>query len=97
MTAEVSVADKMVKVQGPGGGMVDAVEVGVEEATERWTDLKLADGTVIRIKTVVLTVLRLEGQYDQDGNPMYQIKANQIMTASSPDILKKGAAGLKAH
>lgn len=77
--------------------MVDAVEVAVEEATERWTDLKLADGTVIRIKTVVLAVLRLEGEYDPEGNPMYQIKANQIMTASAPDILKKGAAGTTAH
>lgn len=77
--------------------MVDAVEVAVEEATERWTDLKLADGTVIRIKTIVLGVIRVEGQYDPDGNPMYQIKANQIMTATAPDHLKKGAAGLKAH
>lgn len=90
-------ADRKTKVQVPGVGMVDAVEVAVEEATERWTDLKLADGTVIRIKTIVLGVIRVEGQYDPDGNPMYQIKANQIMTATAPDHLKKGAAGLKAH
>lgn len=71
--------------------MVDAVEVAVEEATERWTDLKLADGTEIRIKTVVLSVMRVEGQFDQEDNPLYHIKANQIMTASSPAELKKGA------
>lgn len=77
--------------------MVDALEVAVEEAAERWTDLKLADGTEIRIKTVVLGVLRLEGQYDPDGNPMYQVKANQIMTVSAPDHLRKGAAESKTH
>ena len=91
-------AEKKTRIQVPGiPGMVDAIEVAVDESTERWTDLKLADGTEIRIKTVVLTALRLEGQYDQDGNPMYQIKANQIMTTTSPDHLRKGASGSKTH
>ena len=95
---EVGVAERKTKVQIPGiPGMVDATEVAVDEATERWTDLKLADGTEIRIKTVVLAVIRLEGQYDPEGNPMYQIKANQIMTASAPDHLRKGAGGSKPH
>lgn len=93
-------AEKRAKVQVPGvAGTVDAVEVAVEEATERWTDLKLADGTEIRIKTVVIAVVRVEGQYDQDGNPMYQIKANQIMIATAPPELRKGAGepAKKAH
>ena len=67
------------------------MEVAVNEATERWTELKLADGTEIRIKTVVLSVMRVEGHFDQDDNPLYHIKANQIMTASAPPELKKGA------
>jgi hypothetical protein len=77
--------------------MVDAVEVNVEEATERWTDIQLADGSKIRIKTVILGVLRLEGQYDGDGNPLYQLKANQVMTVTSPDHLRQGAGGSTAH
>ena len=91
--------EKRTKVQVPGiPGMHDAVEVAVDEATERWTDLKLADGAEIRIKTVVIAVLRIDGQYDQEDNPLYQIKANQIMTASAPAELKKGASGsLNTH
>jgi len=85
------VAERRVKVQLPTGP-ADAVEVAVNEATERWTDLKLADGTELRIKTVVLAVSRIEGHYDQDGNPLYQIKANQIMTASAPAELRQGAS-----
>ena len=91
-------ADKKTKIQVPGiAGTVDATEVAVDESTERWTDIKLADGTEIRIKTVVLGVLRLEGQYDPDGNPLYQVKANQVMTVNAPEHLRKGATASKTH
>ena len=91
-------ADRKQKVQLPGSNaIVDAVEVTVDEATERWTDIQLADGSHIRIKTVVLEVLRLEGQYDGDGKPLYQLKASQIMTVTSPEHLQKGAGGTTAH
>ena len=91
-------ADKKTTIQVPGiAGIVDAIEVAVEEATERWTDIRLADGAEIRIKTVVLGVLRLEGQYDAEGAPMYQLKASQIMTVSAPDHLRKGAGGSQTH
>ena len=92
------VAEKRAKLQVPGkppGALADAVEVNVEEATERWTDVKLADGTEIRIKTVILSVMRFENEFDQDGNPMYQIKMNQIMTANAPAVLKRGAGDSK--
>lgn len=89
-------ADKKTKIQVAGvPGWVEAVEVAVDESNEPWTNVKLADGTTLRLKTVILGVLRLEGQYDPDGNPMYQVKANQVMTANPPDHLKKGAP--KAH
>lgn len=73
-------------------GLVDAVEVPVVESTERWTDVTLSDGSVLRIKAVVLSALRVEGHYDQEDNPLYQVKVNQIMTVTAPDHLRKGAA-----
>lgn len=85
-------AEKKAKIQVPNVGLVDAVEVEITESSERWTEVKLADGTTIRTKPVILTVYRVDGHYDQEGNPIYQIKANQVMTASAPDHLKKGAA-----
>ncbi|MBI2828041.1 MAG: hypothetical protein HYX77_02055 [Acidobacteria bacterium] len=84
-------AETKTKIQVPNVGLVDAVEVEITESSERWTDVKLADGTTIRTKPVILTVFRVDGHYDQDGNPIYQIKANQVMTATAPDHLKKGA------
>lgn len=91
-------ADKTVKVLLPGTQtMVDAVEVPVEEATERWTDIRLTDGSQIRMKTVVIAVVRIVGKYDNDGSPTYSLKANQIMAVNAPDHLKKGAGGSTAH
>ena len=89
--------ERKTKAQVPGGGTADAVDVAITESTERWTEIHLDDGTVIRIKPVILAVQRIEGHYDQEGNPLYQVKANQIMTADSPDHMKKGAAGSTKH
>ena len=85
-----------VPLAGPGGAitLVDAVDVVVSESTERWTEIHLEDGSTIRIKPVVLGAARIEGQYDNEGNPMYYLKVNQVMTvASSPDHLRKGGGG----
>ena len=86
-------ADKKTKVPMPNGTLVDAVEVVVSESNERWTDVKLEDGSSLRLKSVILGVARIEGQYDPEGNPQYIIKANQVMTVSSPDHLRKGGGG----
>ena len=87
-------SEKKVKIDVPGIGLVDATEVSISESTERWTDIQLSDGSVLRIKPIVLSALRIENNYDQEGNPLYQLKVNQLMTiASAPDHLKKGAPG----
>lgn len=57
------------------GKLVDGVEVPVEESTERWSELKLEDGTIIRVKQSVAAVIRVDGQWDMEGNPMYIIKS----------------------
>ena len=86
--------EKKTKIEMPGLGMVDAIQVSVSESTERWTEVKLDDGSVLRVKPVVLGAMRIDGRYDQEGNPLYALKANQVMTVlSSPDHLRKGGGG----
>jgi hypothetical protein len=64
------------KVQIPFmGKVVDGMEVPVEESIERWSELKLEDGTIIRVKQSVASVMRIDGQYDPEGNPLYVIKS----------------------
>jgi hypothetical protein len=86
-------AEDRVKVQLQGG-LVDAVSVPIEEVTERWTDIRLAEGTTLRLKSVILSVARAIDKYDQDGNPLYAIKSSSIMTATNvPEHLRRGGDG----
>jgi hypothetical protein len=93
------VPEKKVRVAVPGLGPVDAYEVGVMESTERWTELKLEDGSVLRVKPLVSGAIRIEGKFDAEGNPVYSLKATQITTiVSVPEHLKeKPLPGQKAH
>jgi hypothetical protein len=93
---EVRLAEKKTKVQMPSG-LADAVEVAVYESTERWTEVKLEDGSIIRLKPVVVAAARVDGQYDQEGNPAYALKVSQVMVvASAPEHLRKGGSGSAA-
>lgn len=75
----------------PDGRVAEGFEVPVLESTERWTEVKLEDGSVLRIKPTVVSAIRVQGQYDQEGNPMYALKAtNAMMVAEAPEHLKRG-------
>jgi hypothetical protein len=74
---------------GPGQPLKDAVSVDVLESKEPWTEVHLDDGTVLRMKMVVAEVWRIENEHDQEGNPIYSIKAQAMMNTNAPDELKK--------
>ncbi len=89
---------KMTKVPLPNGVTLEAMEVSVTESTERWSDITLEDGTVLRVKPNVLSVHRAIDKYDDDGNPLYVLKSAQVMMVSStPPNLRKGGAGSKVQ
>ena len=83
-------ASKRVKVRAhPGAPLKDAEIIEVDEATERWNEYKLSDGSVIRFKVVVVEVCRIVGEHDAEGNPSYVVKSGNILTVNSPDNLRK--------
>jgi hypothetical protein len=67
----------------PNSPLKDAVEVDVKESTERWTEVTLEDGTIFRIKVSVLGAARVDGEYDQEGNPAYALKMNPVIAMVS--------------
>lgn len=91
--------ERKVKVpMPPTGTLVDGFDVPVVESTERWTDIKLEDGSVLRIKASVLGAVRVPGQFDPEGNPMYALKSNvQMIVAEAPEHLKRGYTPPKAN
>jgi hypothetical protein len=77
--------------QQPGGPFFEGYEVGIRESTERWTEMTLEDGSVLRVKPMTVGAIRIDGQWDQSGNPVYALKGgpNISTLVSVPEHLKK--------
>ena len=79
-------------VPDQSGNMITGDLIEVEESIERFSDITLKDGTRIRLKPVVVEVIRADGQWDNEGNPLYVIRATNVMTVRNvTENLKKGA------
>ena len=83
-------ADQKTKVTLSPGVVKTGTLVGIEESTERWSDIKLADGSLIRIRQVVVQVVRVDDEYDSQGNPLYVVQSAPIMAIASvpPDLTR---------
>jgi hypothetical protein len=68
---------------------VDATEMGFQTGGEHWNEYLLSDGSVIRLKPVATEILRVDGKYDNDGNPVYIVKAANVVSVSASDKARK--------
>jgi hypothetical protein len=66
-------------------------DVDVLEAKEVWSEYRLADGTTLRIKPVMITVSRIEGEHTLEGDPVYNMKSTLVTDVRAPQELKKPA------
>lgn len=88
-TNEGGVAERKIKVDYVGRQM-DATVVSIVESVDRWSDVKLDDGTLLRVKLSVLSASRVDGEYDPSGNPAYVLTMTPTMVvAEAPDKLRK--------
>jgi hypothetical protein len=72
------------------GREVDGAEVSVEESQEKFNQYVLEDGTVLKLKTVLVSIVRIDGQYDSDGNPAYVVKTAPVVgIVSAPETLRR--------
>ncbi len=71
------------------GQQVDATEVDFETRKEDWNEYQLMDGSTIKMKLVMAEIFRVEGRYDNEGNPIYVLKSKNVLIVRSPDDLKK--------
>ena len=76
------------KVMTPQGE-VDATEIGYRTSGEFWNEYLMDDGSVVRMKVVVTSIVRVDGQYDEQNNPMYLIQSSPVVAVSAPDNLRK--------
>ena len=57
---------------------------------EPWSQYKLADGTEVKVKSILLNAARLE-EFNEQGDPVYQFQFQQIIGVVAPDALKRKA------
>lgn len=72
-----------------GGTMVEGTEIGFRPSGEHWNEYLLDDGTVVRIKLVLTGVVRIDGMYDAEGEPVYFANSTNVMGVSAPDELRR--------
>ena len=74
------------------GKDVEGVVVEVDVSTERFSDITLKDGTRLRIKPVVTEAIRLDDQWDTEGNPIYIVRSANVVTVKdvNEDLKRKG-------
>lgn len=78
-----------VQVQLPNGDWVNATPIQINQANEQWNTYLLEDGSVLKVKLVVTKVLRLDGSYDVEGNPVYRFQSTNVTSLQVPEELKK--------
>jgi hypothetical protein len=83
--------EKKVKFPLPNGQTAEGFEIPIIETVERWTEIRLEDGSVLKIKPVVMAVTRIEGQFDPEGNPMYAVRAGHSIATGEvgPGLRRK--------
>jgi hypothetical protein len=80
---------KMKLSPGPGQPAKDVESVEVRNSAEPWTQIDLADGSTIKLRSVVSEVWRVTGEYDAEGNPIYIVKHQTIMNVTPAELLTK--------
>lgn len=67
--------------------IVEEIEFEVER--EAWNTYVLGDGTTMKIKAVLAEVLRVDGKYAPNGDPLYVVNATPLVSTNSPEQLKR--------
>jgi len=77
------------------GRDVWVVNVPVEHSSEAWNTYLLADGSSLRMKTVVTDVARIvePAHFDEQGNPTYLVQSMNIVRSNSPNNLRRTEEG----
>jgi hypothetical protein len=60
------------------------IEIEILDTKERWSEYRLADGTVLRLRPVMIAVFRADGQFTADGDPVYNMKSTLITDVRKP-------------
>jgi hypothetical protein len=67
--------------------MAEPIEFEIDK--EAWNSYVLHDGTTMKLRVVLAEVLRVEGQYAPNGDPLYIVNASTVVNTVAPESLRK--------
>lgn len=78
-----------VRIKLHDGREVEATPIEINQASERWNEYFLEDGSVIKMKLVTTKIVRVDNEYDIEGNPVYFVQSTNVLSVNAPENLKK--------
>ena len=75
-----------------GGRQVEATPVEINQTSERWNEYFLEDGSILKMKLILKKVFKIDGEYDNEGNPIYVMQSTNVSSISAPKHLRKPGA-----
>ena len=76
-------ASHKIKIQY-AGREADALPMEVNQSSEKWNEYLLEDGTVLKMKLILKKILRVENEFDAEGNPVYVMQTTNVTAVTSP-------------
>lgn len=77
------------KVRLPTGQEVEGTVMPFQVGGEHFNEYVVEDGTILKVKLVATEVLKIDGAYDVEGNPIYLVASTNVTSVSSPESLKQ--------
>ena len=77
------------KVPGPDGRELEATVMPFQVGGENWNEYVVDDGSIVKLKPVVTEIMRVDGMFDQNGDPVYIVQATNVLAVSAPDNLRQ--------
>ena len=77
------------KVPLPDGRVVEGTVMSFQTGGEHWNEYLVDDGTIVRVKLVVTDIIRLDGEYNAKGDPIYTVESTNVSAISAPEELRQ--------
>ncbi len=77
------------KIRLPDGREIEAVDVDFDTVKEDWNEYKLEDGTILKFKTIVSSIVRTEEYDPMTGDPVYHVRSTNVLRVKVPEKLKR--------
>jgi len=79
------------KFKYPNGKVVEATSIDFSTNKEEWNEYSLEDGSVLKFKSIISSIIRTDEFDPTTGDPIYHVRSTNIVSIIVPEEIKKQA------